>query len=309
MQNEDKKPPAKKRIMHILIGGGVGTLMLVGGLYWYFKGRRGVKINNTQSDLFHKLNESNQSLINQDAQLPVSSGFPLRVGSQGSLVKQLQQALLAKYGDSLLPKYGADGSFGTETVTALKSKGLPTVINQTTFNQLVSDSPALPVNTQDSKAELHPSIQQPIDIAKNLWLQANNKNLEGILTELQKINTVKDYVVTNALFKTLYLRGVRQTIVNACLSSFPDEASKQQIRNELLRIGLKNNNNKWSLSGLQDEIITNRVTSIHSLDGLSLAVPANTLLGTFLGSNDDVTAFSSMDNETLYVPTNHISHV
>ena len=54
--------------------------------------------------------------------------FPLKKGSKGGNVKLLQEALLAKYGKSILPKYGADGDFGTETLSALKKLGLPSSI-------------------------------------------------------------------------------------------------------------------------------------------------------------------------------------
>jgi hypothetical protein len=32
------------------------------------------------------------------------------------------QSLIAKYGKSILPKYGADGDFGTEAANALKKQ-------------------------------------------------------------------------------------------------------------------------------------------------------------------------------------------
>lgn len=46
-----------------------------------------------------------------------ASDFPLKKGSKGSLVQRLQLAI----GTSNLPKFGADGDFGTETQTALKA--------------------------------------------------------------------------------------------------------------------------------------------------------------------------------------------
>jgi hypothetical protein len=47
---------------------------------------------------------------------PVSD-FPLKKGSKGALVQRLQLAI----GTDKLPKFGADGDFGTETQNALKS--------------------------------------------------------------------------------------------------------------------------------------------------------------------------------------------
>ena len=312
--NENKKQKSNK-ITHILIGGGIGTVVVAGFLYWYFKGRKGVNINDPKSDLFHKLSEQTSSGTNTviehtpNTYNPPVNNFPLKKGSHGSLVKQVQQALIDAYGKSILPKYGADSGFGTEMLNALASKGFPSVIDKDTFDKIVSGN-ANSNASADTNTPLPKTIEQPIDIAKNIWQNAKTKNLEGIVSELQRINTVKDYVITNALFKTLYLRGVRQTIVNAALSSFSDDASKQEISNEFLRIGLKNRNNKWSLAGFEKrQVITTHATAIHNMDGVALEVPDETLLGTFLASTDEATAFTTLDNETLYVPTKHVNHV
>ena len=48
---------------------------------------------------------------------PTTEKFPLKKGSKGELVKQLQLAL----GVDKLPRFGADGDFGTETLNALKA--------------------------------------------------------------------------------------------------------------------------------------------------------------------------------------------
>ncbi len=55
-----------------------------------------------------------------------TGSFPLKKGSKGEMAKALQLALMDKYGAGILPRYGADGDFGSETVNALKKIGLPT---------------------------------------------------------------------------------------------------------------------------------------------------------------------------------------
>lgn len=47
-----------------------------------------------------------------------TKGFPLKKGSKGVLVTNLQ-TLILKINDKLLPKFGADGDFGSETEAAL----------------------------------------------------------------------------------------------------------------------------------------------------------------------------------------------
>lgn len=64
----------------------------------------------------------------------IFSNFPLKKGSSGNLVKQLQQALMSQGGK--LPKYGADGKFGSETEAALKSLYKVTTVDETTFNYI-----------------------------------------------------------------------------------------------------------------------------------------------------------------------------
>jgi hypothetical protein len=56
---------------------------------------------------------------------PTPEKFPLKKGSKGELVKKLQLAL----GVDKLPKFGADGDFGTETLNALKAVTGKTQVN------------------------------------------------------------------------------------------------------------------------------------------------------------------------------------
>lgn len=49
----------------------------------------------------------------------IASSFPLKKGSKNIYVTQLQQALIANFGPAALPRYGADGAWGSETETAM----------------------------------------------------------------------------------------------------------------------------------------------------------------------------------------------
>src|SRR5688572_2802680 len=70
---------------------------------------------------------------------PSQNAFPLKKGSKGNEVRLLQEAMMEKYGKHILPTYGADSDFGTETINALKKLGLPIIINETTFNTLTQN--------------------------------------------------------------------------------------------------------------------------------------------------------------------------
>ncbi|HON92811.1 MAG TPA: peptidoglycan-binding domain-containing protein [Sedimentisphaerales bacterium] len=68
--------------------------------------------------------------------------WPLKKGSKGAGVKMLQQALIDLYGSSILPRYGADGDFGSETESALISKGYLAQIFQKDFDLIIAGAKA-----------------------------------------------------------------------------------------------------------------------------------------------------------------------
>lgn len=66
-----------------------------------------------------------------------NSTFPLKKGSKGRLVSSVQQWLL-KIDKTLLPKYGADGDFGSETEAAvLKVLGKKTIDSNSDIDKLI----------------------------------------------------------------------------------------------------------------------------------------------------------------------------
>ncbi len=65
-----------------------------------------------------------------------NDNFPLKRGSYGARVKELQLVLL-KYDANILPQYGVDGDFGAETENALlKISGKKTVDTQSELDAL-----------------------------------------------------------------------------------------------------------------------------------------------------------------------------
>jgi hypothetical protein len=63
--------------------------------------------------------------------------FPLKRGSRGAKVEELQKAILI-YDKSLLPKFGADKIFGSETEKAVKAiLGKSTIDSQDDINKIV----------------------------------------------------------------------------------------------------------------------------------------------------------------------------
>jgi hypothetical protein len=205
------------------------------------------------------------------------NAFPLKKGSRGNNVQLLQEALITKYGKSILPKYGADGDFGSETVNALKKAGLPATINESAFNVL----------TQGMKAD-------GSSIGKDLYNAVLAKNYSKTLSLLKQMQSVEDYSAANEVFKTNRIKGVRQTIVNGLLNTFTSDAQKQQIKFEFLRMGLQFDGNKWSLSGFDGKpIVTSEATTIwiNAMEGVK--VPAKMVLGNEVTRRLDYTLFEN----------------
>jgi hypothetical protein len=205
------------------------------------------------------------------------SGFPLKKGSKGENVRLLQEALIAKYGKTILPKYGADGDFGTETLNALKKAGLSSSITESTFNVL----------TQTSKVDKS-------SLGKDLYNATIAKDFNKVMSLLKSMNSTVDYSAANEVFKTYRINGVRQTIVNGLLSSFTKTDQKEKIKLEFLRMGLQFDGSKWSLSGFDGRpIVTNESTTvwINATEGVS--VPARMVLGTEVSQRLAYTLFEN----------------
>lgn len=240
-----------------------------------------------------RLSSSNPSSTFPAADAPAgASDFPLKKGSKGEKVRLLQRALIAKYGKSILPKYGADGSFGSETITALRKAGLSSSVDESTFNVLTQ-------GVQSDGASL----------GTDLYKATTNKDFSAIIAGLKKMNTTSDYTAASKVFKSYRIDGVRQTIVNALLHTFSSDEEQQQIKFEFLRIGLQFNGNQWSLSGLGGlPIITIRPAIIWTNTRNRLNVPARVVLGNEVTKRLDYTLFENQGQYFL-VPTSCVRYI
>lgn len=225
----------------------------------------------------------------------VNDDFPLKKGSKGAKVKALQEYLIKRYGKSILPKYGADGDFGSEMVAALEKANLPSEINSTTFNVLTKGS------APDAE-----------ETAKALIEAAESKNATKALAELRKIRNTSDYTKVNDEFKEMRIDGgVRKTLVTGMLSTFKLPVNVEKIKLEFLRMGLKYNSKEdsWSLSGIPLRlIVTTQPTEVIDFKhNVKVMVPKNMVLGYFLQAKQGQTLFRSLEaNKKLVVKSNAI---
>lgn len=205
-------------------------------------------------------------------------GFPLKRGSKGDKVRNLQEALIAKHGKQILPRYGADGDFGSEMVVALKKLKIPASIDESTYNVLVQGH-----------------TETKVSMAQQVYATASKKDFPKTIQLLKRLKTKDDYKEVSDEFKNYRLNGgVRQTLVNGLLNTFTKDEQKQAIRFEFLRMGLQFDGNKWSLGGFDGvSIVTIEPTTIWVNSSEAIKVPARMVLGNEVTKRLDYTLFEN----------------
>lgn len=222
--------------------------------------------------------------------------FPLKKGSKGDRVKAFQEKLIAKYGKSILPKYGADGDFGSEMVAALEKVKLPAEINESTYNLYVKGA-----------APDHESL------AEKLHEAAEDKNYSNALSYLKQLRNTSDYSKVSEKFKEYRINGgVRKTLVTGMLDTFKTASQQDAIRAQFLRMGLKYDGDKWSLSGLAGNehplLVTTQPTElIDPKHRVKVNVPAKMIIGHRLQEKNGLTLFKTLEkNKKLIVKSSTV---
>jgi peptidoglycan hydrolase-like protein with peptidoglycan-binding domain len=290
-----KRPSAKKRQTKKIIVASitVGAVGILGYFGWQYFKKKNQANGNDLDEALKKVKlplqtEPSSKVISASKSRPVkrtyasnsvtaNGEFPLKKGSKGEKVRALQQALISKFGASILSRYGADGDFGSETINALKKVGLPVTINESTFNVLV----------QKVKTDLK-------GLGKDLYDAAASKNFSKTLQLLKQMQSVADYSSANEIFSQYRLAAVRQTIVNGLLNTFTNNAQKEAIKFEFLRMGLQFDGNKWSLSGFDGRpIVTTQATTVWINGKEGVKVPSRMVLGSEVSKRLDYTLFEN----------------
>jgi hypothetical protein len=293
MSGESK--PKRKGIRILIAGVALSALGL--GTWWYLKR---AKANNNLPAF--DTDPEMQSQAPADNRLPSTpkpkapaSDFPLIKGSKNDKVKQLQTLLIQRFGKSLLPKFGADGYFGTELLTALQSKNIPVPVTEQAFTTLTSIDPKAIVD----------------GIIRGL----NNNNFAVAYGYLKQIRNTAEYKTAGELFRARRYGGVETSIPTALLRKFTQAYQKQMFDNILLnQIGLIKDGEKYAfpnanvVSGFLHDarIITTRPTRVWARAKHPLSVGVNTILGREIQSTDGITEFETIDGYRLFVITGHI---
>lgn len=303
----------EKRTKYILLGLSiiaVGT----GGYFLYKHLKEKNELKSTDDfrqtildDAIPEISKSTPKAIPSGSKKMISSGFPLKKGSKGNLVKELQLALIQKYGKSILPKFGADSYFGNEVVDALKAKGYNTVVDAKEFAKIVGDE------KRNEKAKVTQNSSQysndsAISISKYLHKAIANNNIFYALDALRKIKNKTQYALVNEVFKRTKINLVTTTIVTALLNRFNTPDYKKKLNQQFYRIGLKFNGTIWTLSGVKNILFTIENTNIWDESGKAYLVPKSTLLGEYLDAKDNYTKFLTQDNQIFFVTTKSIAY-
>ena len=323
-----RKPAGKPNVHRQYLMYGLGAGALLGGgylVYNYLQDRQAMQRTGP-------LLPSSLPTIPRPTVLPSrsssgSSGFPLKRGSRGELVRMLQQALLNKGGlaatairrTSMQSNGSPDGVFGGGTESALKAAGLPTIVNQSTFQQLVAAAGQGVASGTNSSGT-----------ARELIQAANSRNLFATLSALQKIPDVAGYVAVSSSFKAARIQGIRVTsLVNGLLSvAFKsNEPGKVKIRAEFRRMGLQQDSRGvWRIPGLgallseqdrqqyqEDRNLLNlaitRKPTVLKLGSGDYRVPPlnpNTVVGYVTREHRGITQLVTQDGHTVYAPSQNL---
>lgn len=226
--------------------------------------------------------------------------FPLKRGSKGDRVSQLQKALVTLLGNDVGSQNGGiDGSFGKGTESLLKLAGYGKSVDQALFNQIVNNEPTILFNPQD--------------LADKLYHSASSKDSATVIKILRQIKDTSQYSAVNDAYKKIGY--VSTTIVTHLLDgTFSlDTYAKERFKAEFLRMGLKRNEDsgRWSLSGFSrfKDIITIVDTYVLDRNNNRIRVSKNTILGDEEKVSNGLTVFRAIDNSYGAVPTEHVKYV
>jgi hypothetical protein len=283
MENRGESSGAKAFFVTLGIGAAVGGFILV---------RKALAKNKIPAEQVKKLPEKSTKTGNDN--------FPLRYGSMGSRVRQLQEALKRILGEATLLNYTrVDGDFRSGTEGALKAAGLPVVVDEATFNRLTSGGTLLP------------EAFSPDKLATSLLSYARSKNFDGVMGILKQLKTTNDYSAVNEPFKAKQYGAALSIVTYLLDESFPDNtAAKEQIKAEFRRMGLKESAGKWSLSGIRlyRDIITLTSTFVKDAANRKIPVSRNTILGEEVSVSNGMTWFKDINQQIYSVPTRDVAY-
>ncbi len=296
METTIQQQPSNKKRKTILVGMGVAVASVLGYFGWqYWRKKKIQDMDTTMVDEPSPTKKPSNPVTRNDK-------FPLKRGSRGQNVKMLQQALMAKHGAGILPKYGADGDFGSETAEALKKLNLPASIDQATLQLIAAPSGVKPpVNPLTPGATTPPaSLLNAKQVASEIYQSILRRDINAAIAALKKLSSTTDYSAVSTAFQSYRVNGVKQTLVNGLLNTFKDAAQKSRIQAEFTRMGLRFDGSKWSLSGIAGlTLITTAPTVVWKDQNTPVQVAQRTVLGKEITRRNQHVVFENGGNKFL----------
>lgn len=293
---------------------GLGAVAVVTGGFFLFKHIQEKKDEKAMDDLKDAVNEDDSDLpeshgsassVRNNSTPTIYNQFPLKYGSKGTLVRDIQTVLNKRYKAGI----DVDGVWKDQTEGALKKYNLPTSFDSQAYAKLIAGSPkSESKKSTKHKATVYVSAKS---ISKKLHESIEKDNIFQTIAALKQIKDKSKYNSVNEEFKkekywTLSDGYVSRTVVNAVLDQFGSSEYKKKINDELYRIGLKFDGKKWSLSGLlagTEKLVTIQPAQVWDAKGNRMSVPRSTILGTFIQAKNGITEFETLDGRILYANT------
>lgn len=168
------------------------------GLYFIYKAvKKSVGVGKNAPNSYNPNIENNQTTTNTNGGTTpkVAQYFPLKRGSKGGKVIELQNAIL-KYDNTLLGSYGADGDFGGLTETAVKTiLGKTTVDSQDDIDSIIKKADENKKNAE-TKAQVENTVAQRKALAYKL-VDAVKKDKSLDFRAITKTSVGTFYVTTD----------------------------------------------------------------------------------------------------------------
>lgn len=201
------------------------------------------------------------------------------------------------------PDFKAEKPKGTTKPKAKKPTVKKPVTKSQTKASTITTTPNIP-RVEIKKPKFEPSL-----VARGLQLAIKAKSLKSAIRILKAIKSTAQYESVNKIFLTYRINTVRQTIVNALLSTFKEEKQKQELRQAFTTIGLKYDGKKWSLEGLEGKplLITTQATKVWKDPKTSVEVPKNMVLGRGIDKRKNYILFQN-DKQLFLVNSAHVNH-
>jgi hypothetical protein len=164
-----------------------------------------------------------------------------------------------------------------------------------------SEKPKTPITKEPIKTVtktvnvVKEKVDDPSLVAKGLYASIKLKSFSAALRILKTIKSPLRYAEIGRHFNNYRIGGIRQTIVNAMLTTFKSDEQKKKLNEAFTTIGLKYDGKKWSLEGLSARrmIVTTRPTKVWKDPRTSVQVPENMVLGNVIAQRKEHTVFEN----------------